>query len=253
MLYKFFQRITKTQALLYVMGLFSVIGIIYWILKPAFSLDSIITDGLKDINNLPNEACISLPGHENKLPGSIETSKLMKDVAGDILRDDVKALKDMGLIEINLKTSKGPSALSVLLTQGDTNSLSNLPEVSLSDVKITPTGDAFYRYKRYRDYKYPGALFGVNQFCAHVIVGDVVSMSKPINHQPERYQNLMSWVIFRWKFDEDKTPWMSNSVLKKSLLLDEQDTSGWFQSGILTELNKKNEWVLGDEPYTIRW
>lgn len=212
-------------------------------------IDAILIAALSDTQNVPNKACVSLPNPGIKLPGNTETNSLLYS-SGDI-KSDVAALIDAGLITVTFNSGKGPSALSIFKKSSTRKKLSLAPDVSLSYITLTPLGEKFYRYDDPKLGNLPQGLYGVNSFCAHIQYGGVEKYMEPKKNPFDDNPHLVSWVNFKWKIDESRTPWLSNSILRKNLSI-YSDKDLWSRDGILLELNDDG-WGLGNEPYTIRW
>ena len=212
-------------------------------------IDTLLTTALTETQNIPANACVSMPNPGVKLPGNTETASLMYP-SGDI-RKDVAALIDAGLITVKFNSGEGASALAVFKAKAAGTDSSTSPNVALSYVELTPLGNKFYRYDDPKSGHLPQGLYGANRFCAHIQYGGVEKYMKPLKNPYDDNPHLVSWVNFKWKLDQHKTPWLNNAVLKEQLSI-YSDKDSWSRSGILIELND-DKWELGKEPYTIRW
>lgn len=211
-------------------------------------INTALSFALSDIKNVPEYACVKLPEPGGKLPGYTETATLMT-FSGNV-RDDVVALIDAGLITVNFNSGKGQSALATFKIKSFIK-LNSFPDVPLSYVELTKFGREFYRYDDTSSDENTKGLYGLNRFCSYIQYGGVERFMTPQKNPFDDNPHLVSWVNFKWKPDEHKTPWLGNPVLKDEIAIGRSKDS-WSRSGILLELSD-DEWRLGDEPYTIRW
>jgi hypothetical protein len=208
-------------------------------------IDAILKAALSENRNLPEHACVSLPGAE--LPADVNATSLL--TLEGRLRSDVDALIRSNLITVNFHAGKGKPTVRNPAYEAIG------PDVHLSHVELTPFGKSFYRYHELEitngssDEK---DLYMMNLFCARVTYGGVEKFTTPAKNPFDDNPHQVTWVNFLWKPDERTTPWLANHELKESLVFHPED-DGWAREGILLERGDDGRWGLGDRPYIIRW
>lgn len=217
-------------------------------------INNIVQGFLLDLKNVPDSACITLPGFGPKLPGYVKTSVLQ--TARGEMRKDIASLIENKLMTIKVDAKKGA------LYPEDPDYIEG-EEYSLSYIELTPEGKKFLRHEASKPYISKSGnkmVFMTNRFCAHVVYGGMEKFTKPTKNPFDNNPHQVSWVNFLWKPDLSKTPWLADEVLMDALPYYPEDypkhnskKENWARIGMMLEQSDDGVWGAGEKPYTLRW
>ncbi|WMY75599.1 hypothetical protein RHD99_06535 [Buttiauxella selenatireducens] len=217
-------------------------------------INNIIQGFLVDLNNVPSNACITLPGFGHKLPAYVKTSVLQ--TAGGEMRKDIDSLIKNKLMTVKINAKKGS------LYPEDPDYIKG-EEFPLSYIELTPEGEKFLRHDKSKPIISKSGnkiVFLTNSFCAYVLYGGMEKFTKPTKNPFDNNPHKVSWVNFLWKPDLSKTPWLADEVLMDALPYYPEDypkhnskKENWARIGMMLEQSDDGVWGAGEKPYTLRW